>query len=282
MRIRNTRARRTINNLIKLISLVSAVAGIAVLFWILADVFVKGAGAINWQFFTEPPPPPGAGTGGLGNAIIGTLLMIIFATLTSVPAGVFAGVYLVEVNPHSKLSEWIRFLTNTMMGIPSIVTGLFVYAVLVKPMGTFSGYAGGVALALIMFPVITRTTEDVLKLVPDSVRESALALGAKRWKATFSVVFRTASSGLITGSLLAVARVSGETAPLLFTALNSPYWPESLAQPTANLTVTIFNFAMSPYPEWQKLAWGASLLITTGVLLVILLVRTALSRGGNK
>jgi len=175
----------------------------------------------------------------------------------------------------------VRFSANVMMGIPSIIVGLFVFALIVAPMQHYSGWAGAVALAILMVPVVSRTTEDMLALVPNSLRESALALGAPRWKATVQVVFRAAKAGLLTGVLLAVARVSGETAPLLFTSLNSPYWPQSLNGPTANLTVTIFNCAMSPYPDWQRLAWGASLIVTVGVLALNVSSRFMLKRGSG-
>jgi phosphate transport system permease protein len=180
---------------------------------------------------------------------------------------------LAEFSDDSKAADYSRFSANVLMGMPSIIVGVFAYTLVVVPLGHFSGYAGVVALVILMLPVITRTTEDMLRLVPNTLRESALALGAPRWKVTLAIVFRAAKAGLITGILLAVARVSGETAPLLFTALNSPYWTGSLGQPTPNLTVTIFNYAMSPYPDWQQKAWGASLLITFGVLTITVLAR---------
>jgi len=229
-------------------------------------VLRQGAAAINWKFLTALSAPPGAAAGGLANAIVGTLLVTFVACAIGVPIGLMAGVYLAEFGAGRKLASAVRFLVNVMMGIPSIIIGLFVYTVLVLPAGHFSGWAGGVALALLILPVVARTTEDMLALVPNPLRESALALGAPRWRTTLQIVFRAARAGLLTGVLLAVARVSGETAPLLFTALNSPYMPRSLSGPTANLTVTIFNYAMSPYPDWQRAAWGASFLITIGVL----------------
>jgi phosphate transport system permease protein len=211
--------------------------------------------------------------GGLANAILGTLAMTAAATLISVPVGLLSGIYLAEFGQDSRVADQSRFAANVLMGMPSIVVGLFAYALVVKPLGHFSGYAGTVALAILMIPVVTRTTEDMLRLVPNTLREAALALGAPRWKVTLAVVFRAAKAGLITGILLAVARVSGETAPLLFTALDSPYWFHSLSGPTPNLTVTIFNYAMSPYADWQQMAWGASLLITVGVLAFTLMAR---------
>jgi phosphate transport system permease protein len=254
----------------------SALVGIAILFWIVFVVVTRGVGALNLSFFTQLPTPPGVLGGGLINAIAGTLVLTLAATLVAVPLGLLAGVYLAEFSEESKAADFSRFSANVLMGMPSIIVGVFAYTLIVVPLGNFSGYAGALALAILMLPVITRTTEDMLRLVPNTLRESALALGAPRWRVTLAIVFRAAKAGLITGVLLAVARVSGETAPLLFTALNSPYWFHSLGEPTANLTVTIFNYAMSPYPDWQQKAWGASLLITAGVLVLTLLVRFTL------
>ncbi len=254
----------------------AALVGIAILVWILWEVVARGIGALGPAFFTQLPTPPGMEGGGLANAIVGTLVMTVLATAVGTPIGLLAGVYLAEFGTTSRVATAVRFTTNLLMGTPSIIIGIFVYALLVLRTGHFSGWAGVVALAIIMLPVVLRTTEDMLNLVPDEFRESALALGAPRWRATFTVVFRAAKTGLVTGILLAVARVSGETAPLLFTALNSFYWPGSLNEPTANLTVTIFNYAMSPYSDWQQKAWGASLLITVGVLLVAILSRLGL------
>lgn len=266
MKLRSLKYRRTSDLVIKILAGGSAFIGIFALGWILYAVCVNGLQAINWSFFTSLPTPPGVSGGGLANAIIGTLLITIVATLFGVPIGLFAGTYLAEFGEHSKIAGLVRFFSNVLMGIPSIIVGVFVYTIMVRPTGHFSGYAGAVSLAIIMLPVVARTTEDMLVMVPNSLKEAALALGAPRWKVTFQIVFRAAKSGLLTGSLLAIARVSGETAPLLFTALNSPYWPLSMNQPTPNLTVTIFNYAMSPYPDWQQKAWGASLLIMAGVL----------------
>jgi phosphate transport system permease protein len=254
----------------------AALIGLAVLAWILWEVVARGAGALSGSFFTELPTPPGMEGGGLGNAILGTLVITLLATVMGTPVGLLAGIYLAEFGTTSRLATAVRFTTNLLMGTPSIIIGIFVYALIVLRTGHFSGWAGAVALAILMLPVVLRTTEDMLNLVPDELRESALALGAPRWRATLTVVFRAAKTGLATGILLAVARVSGETAPLLFTALNSFYWPQSINEPTANLTVTIFNYAMSPYADWQQKAWGASLLITVGVLFVAVLSRFAL------
>jgi phosphate transport system permease protein len=276
MRPRSVRARQAANRAAKIVMVPAALIGIAVLAWILWEVIARGIGALTPQFFTELPTPPGMEGGGLANAIVGTLIMTGLATLIGTPIGILAGIYLAEFGTVGRLATAVRFTTNLLMGTPSIIIGVFIYAVIVLRTGHFSGWAGAVALAVIMIPVVLRTTEDMLNLVPDELRESALALGAPRWKATLSVIFRAAKSGLATGILLAVARVSGETAPLLFTALNSFYWPTSLGEPTANLTVTIYNYAMSPYPDWQQKAWGASLLITVAVLLTAVLSRFGL------
>jgi phosphate transport system permease protein len=233
----------------------------------------RGEKALDFNFFTRLPTPPGMEGGGLANAMIGTLFITLLATLIGVPVGMLAGVYLGEFGLDARRATMIRSVTNLLMGTPSIIIGVFVYTLLVVPAGHFSGYAGAAALAIILLPVVARTTEDMLRLVPNALREAALALGAPRWKVTLGVVFRAARVGLVTGALLAVARISGETAPLLFTALNSPYWTRSLREPTANLTVTIFNYAMSPYADWKAKAWGASLLITAAVLVLAVFSR---------
>jgi phosphate transport system permease protein len=254
----------------------SALLGIASLGWISWEVVSRGYRALNLDFFIHLPSPPGVPGGGVANAIVGTLTLTVAATLLAVPVGLLAGIYLAEFSEDSRLGDLSRFSANVAMGLPSIIVGVFAYTLVVVPLGNFSGYAGALALAILMVPIVTRTTEDMLRLVPNTLRESALALGAPRWRVTLAVVFRAARAGLITGVLLAVARVSGETAPLLFTALNSPYWFRSLAEPTPNLTVTIFNYAMSPYPDWQQKAWGASLLITAGILCLTILSRVML------
>jgi phosphate transport system permease protein len=273
MRARPSTGRRATDLTVRVVSVLSALLGLGALIWILSGVIIRGYGALNLAFFTQLPTPPGIAGGGLANAIIGTLAMTAAATLISVPIGLLSGIYLAEFGQDSRVADNSRFAANVLMGVPSIIVGVFAYALVVIPLGHFSGYAGTVALAILMMPVITRTTEDMLRLVPNTLREAALALGAPRWKLTLQVVFRAAKAGLITGILLAVARVSGETAPLLFTALDSPYWFHSLSGPTPNLTVTIFNYAMSPYADWQRMAWGASLLITVGVLAFTLMAR---------
>ncbi|MCA9520463.1 MAG: phosphate ABC transporter permease PstA [Myxococcales bacterium] len=273
LQVRSMRARKAVDVAIKSIASVAALLGIVVLFWILYVVIRKGAAAINWDFFTKMPAPPGVSGGGLASALVGTLWMTLIASAIGIPLGMLAGSFLAEFGTRSRFGNAVRFATNVMMGVPSIIVGLFIYALIVVPSKQFSGWAGSLALAILMLPVVARTTEDMLTMVPDSLRESALALGATRTRVTYSVVFRAAKSGIITGILLAMSRVAGETAPLLFTALNSPYWPESLSGPTSNLTVTIFNYAMSPYDDWQRLAWGASLVITMTVLLLSVTAR---------
>jgi phosphate transport system permease protein len=277
MKPRSKAKRVFINRLVMAIS--AAVSGLFlfILGWVLYEVVMRGGAALNFSFFTKLPTPPGIAGGGLANAIIGTLVMAVLAIAIGVPIGLLAGVYLSEFGQESRLANVVRFMCNVLMGTPSIIIGMFVYALLVVPTHRFSGYAGAVALAILMLPVVTKTTEDILKLVSNTLRESALALAAPRWKVTVGVVFRAGKSGLITGILLAIARISGETAPLLFTALNSPYWPKKFNEPVANLTVTIFNYAMSPYADWQQKAWGASLLITAGVLLLTVIARFTLA-----
>lgn len=273
MMVRPATGRRVTNFVVSMVSMAAALLGIIILIWITIMVIYRGMGAVNWDFFTKLPTPPMVPGGGLANAILGTLALTVLATLMSVPIGLLAGVYLAEFGQQSKFADYTRFAANVLIGMPSIIIGVFVYGILVITTGKFSGVAGAVALAIIMLPVVARTTEDMLRMVPDPLRESALAMGASRWRVTVAVVFRAAKSGIITGVLLGVARVSGETAPLLFTALNSPFMMSSLWQPTPNLTVTIFNYAMSPYEDWQQMAWGASLLITVSVLTLNMLAR---------
>lgn len=277
---KGTGFRRLLDTVVKLTACLAAVVGIFFLGWILFEVVKRGAGAINWSLFTELPAPPGADGGGLSSAIVGTLLMTGLAAVVGVPLGIFAGIYLSEIASRPQWIGLIQFAINVLMGVPSIIIGLFVYTILVLPLGRFSGLAGAVSLAIIILPVVARTTDDMLRMVPNTLRESALALGAPRWKVTRDVVLRSARTGLLTGVLLSIARVTGETAPLLFTALGSVYMPTTLMAPTSNLTVTIFNYAMSPYPDWQQTAWGASLLIMVAVLGVTVLARWLL--GGKQ
>jgi len=267
-----------INRIILGLSGAAAILGLIMLTWILGDVALRGMQAVNWTFFTELPTPPGMDGGGLANAIIGTLLMTVAATCMSVPFGVLAGTWLSEFGRDSKLGGVIRYFSDIMVSAPSIVIGVFVYLVMVRPMGHFSGWAGAVSLAIIMLPVVSRTTEEMLKLVPHELREAALALGSPYWKIMPQVIYKAAAAGMATGIMLAVARVAGETAPLLFTAMNSPYWMEGMNEPMANLTVTLFNYAMSPYDDWQTMAWGAAFLITMAVLIATIMTRLILHK----
>lgn len=265
--------RKFTNHLALGASLCSAALGIFMLFWILKDVFVLGLPAMNLAFFTALPAPPGVEGGGLANAIVGTFMITVIATLIGVPAGILAGTYLSEYGKKSRFAATVRFLSDILVSAPSIVIGIFVYVVMVKTTGGFSALAGSLALAIIMLPVVIRTSEEILKLVPDATREAALALGAPHWKVTVHVVYRGAARGILTGVMLAVARVSGETAPLLFTSFNNSFWNFDLTEPTASLTVTIFNYAMSPYEDWHTKAWGAALVITFTLLVVTLAAR---------
>ncbi len=276
-----TKRRKLTNVVVLSASCLAALGGLFVLIWILADVAMKGAGAIDWSFFSQLPTPPGMTGGGLANAIVGTFLMTGTAALIAIPFGMLAGTYLAEFGDNL-LGKVARFLSDILVSAPSIVIGVFVYLVMVEPLGHFSGWAGAVSLAIIMLPVVSRTTEEMLKLVAPEMRESALALGAPYWRMSVGVIFRAAGPGIATGVMLAVARVAGETAPLLFTALNSPYWMHSMNEPMANLTVVLFNYAMSPYEDWHAKAWGAALLITLAVLTVNILTRLILSRKGKK
>ena len=247
--------------------------GLAVLLWILFVLLSNGLAAVDLNMFTKDTPAPGSEGGGLRNAIVGSLMMVGLSVLVSTPVGILAGIYLTEYGDQSKTAELTRFVTDIMLSAPSIVLGLFVYAIAVATVGNFSGYAGSLALSLIAIPVVMRTTENMLRLVPSSLREAAFALGAPRWKVSTMVTLRAAKSGVITGLLLAVARISGETAPLLFTALNNQFFSTDMGKPMANLPVVIFQFAMSPYENWIRLAWGGALLITMAVLVLNILAR---------
>ena len=252
-------------------SLATAV-GLTCLAIILITLIVHGVGGLNLRVFLEGTPPPGS-AGGLQNAILGSLIMTALAVLFGTPLGIMAGTYLAEYGRYARLSVVIRFINDILLSAPSIVVGLFVYEVMVTRMGHFSAWAGAVALAIIVIPVVVRTTEDMLRLIPDPLREAASAVGAPRWTMISKVAYKAAQSGIVTGILLAVARISGETAPLLFTALNNQFWSNNLNAPMASLPVTIFQFAMSPYEEWQQLAWTGALLITFAVLALSILAR---------
>ena len=240
--------------------------------WILIVLFQHGFEAIAWSLFTEMTPPPGS-HGGLANAIVGSLIMAAVGTMIGTPVGIMAGIYLAEYGNSGWLAPSTRFVSDILLSAPSIVIGLFIYAIVVLHAKHFSGWAGCLALSLIVIPVVARTTENMLRLVPDSLREAASALGAPRWKVITSVTVRSAKAGIITGILLAVARISGETAPLLFTSLNNQFWSLDMNAPMSNLPVVIFQFAMSPYDNWQQIAWAGALLITLSVLLLNILAR---------
>ncbi|HLA75378.1 MAG TPA: phosphate ABC transporter permease PstA [Gammaproteobacteria bacterium] len=263
----NTRyLRRRFTNTLSLgISILAMGFGLFWLGWILWTLFANGLASIGMHLFTEMTPPPGS-EGGLLNAIIGSLIMTGMGTLIGTPVGILAGTYLAEFGNQGWLAPTTRFINDILLSAPSIIIGLFIYTVVVVPMGHFSAWAGSLALAIIVFPVVVRTTENMLRLVPNSLREAASALGAPQWKVVVLVAYRASLAGILTGIMLAVARVAGETAPLLFTALNNQFWSNNLNAPMANLPVVIFQFAMSPYEDWQHLAWGGALLITLSVL----------------
>jgi phosphate transport system permease protein len=266
--------RRRLSNLWGMVtSMLAMTLGLTVLLWILFVLFSNGFAALDWNIVSQDTPAPGTEGGGLRNAIVGSLLMVGLSVLVATPIGILAGIYLTEFGDQSKTAALTRFVTDIMLSAPSITIGLFVYAIAVATVGRFSGYAGSLALTLIAVPVVMRTTENMLRLVPGSLREAAFALGAPRWKVSLSVTLRAAKSGVITGVLLAIARISGETAPLLFTALNNQFFNDDMSKPMANLPVVIFQFAMSPYENWIRLAWGGALLITLTVLVLNILAR---------
>ena len=269
------RRRKFVNTLGLSLSMFAMALGLFVLLWILFILFKNGFAGLSLTIFTQSTPAPGTPGGGLANAIVGSLMMIGVTALIATPIGIFAGVYLAEFGDDNKLASTTRFVTDIMLSAPSIVLGLFVYAVLVAQVKHFSGWAGSLALALIAIPVVLRTTENMLRLVPGSLREAAFALGAPHWKVTNYVTLRAARAGVMTGLLLALARISGETAPLLFTALNNQFFSTNMNAPLANLPVVIFQFAMSPYDNWVSLAWAGALLITLTVLVLNIIARVA-------
>ena len=264
--------RKFINQVALVMSLLAMAFGLLWLFWILLDTIVLGIGGMNWTTLTEMTPPPND-EGGLANAIYGSFFMVMLAALVGTPIGVLAGIYLAEFDSQGWLASVTRFVNDILLSAPSIVIGLFVYSVIVFRYKSFSGIAGVVALALIVVPIVIRTTENMLQLVPAGLREAAYALGAPKWKVILSITLRSARAGVVTGVLLAVARIAGETAPLLFTALSNQFWTSSLGEPMASLPVTIFKFAMSPYENWQKLAWAGVFIITLAVLGLNILAR---------
>ncbi|WP_345987413.1 phosphate ABC transporter permease PstA [Sulfurimonas sp. HSL1-2] len=258
--------RLLVNKIVLGLSSLSALIGIGFLFWILYVLVANGIDAINWNIFVFEGAPPGYEESGLRQALIGQLILVGVATAVGVPLGILAGTYLSEYGQKSKLAEIIRDISDIMMSAPSIVIGSFVYAIIVLPMGHFSGWAGVVALAIIMIPIILRTTDDMLQLVPSTLREAAFALGAPKYKVIMQVVYRGAKAGVLTGVLLGIARVGGETAPLLFTSFNDNFLNYDLSEPMASLTVTMFNYATSPYEDWQKMGWAAAFILSMFIL----------------
>ncbi|MDP4300621.1 phosphate ABC transporter permease PstA [Leptothrix discophora] len=275
-RLAKHRSRKLVNQIALTLSMSAMAFGIFWLMWILFETIALGIGGLSLSLFTEMTPPPQAEIGGLANAIFGSLLMVTLATLIGTPVGILAGIYLAEYGVDTWLGRTTRFINDILLSAPSIVIGLFIYAVWVARFKSFSGFAGVLALALIVVPVVIRTTENMLSLIPNALREAAYALGTPKWKVILSITLKSARAGVITGVLLAIARISGETAPLLFTALSNQFWTSSLGEPMASLPVTIFKFAMSPYENWQKLAWAGVFLITVGVLALNIVARVFL------
>ena len=268
-----TKKRILINKLIMTLSTLSALGGMLFLFWILSILILNGLDALSADIFIQEGSPPGYDNGGLKHALIGQLYIVGYATIFGVPLGVLGGTYLSEYAGQSKISELIRDISDIMMSAPSIVIGAFVYAVVVAPMGHFSGWAGSIALAIIMVPIILRTTDDMLRLVPSTLREAAFALGASKYKVIIQVVYRGAKVGILTGILLGVARVAGETAPLLFTSFNDNFLNTDMMEPMASLTVTMYNYATSPYEDWQRLGWAAAFILSMFILSLNILGR---------
>ncbi len=265
-------SRKRVNQVALFLSLAAMAFGVFWLIWILWETIRLGVGGLAIATFTEMTPPPNE-AGGIANALYGSFLMVLVATCVGTPIGILAGIYLAEYEPKGWLASVTRFVNDILLSAPSIVIGLFVYAVVVTQMRSFSGIAGSIALALIVIPVVIRTTENMLQLVPPGLREAAYALGTPKWKVIMAITLRAARAGVVTGVLLAVARIAGETAPLLFTALNNQFWTSSMGEPMASLPVTIFKFAMSPYENWQQLAWAGVFLITVAVLGLNILAR---------
>jgi phosphate transport system permease protein len=258
--------RKLVNAVVLFLSTLAALFGLMWLFWILGTLLYKGLSSLSLEVFIGNPPAPGDNTGGLKHAIVGQTLIVLIATVIGIPIGILAGTYLSEYGKGSRLANWVRDLSDIMMSVPSIVIGTFIYAVLVKPVGHFMGIAGSLALAIMMIPIILRTTDDMLRMVPPELREAAYALGATKFQVIKDVVYRAAVTGIITGVILAVARIGGETAPLLFTSFNNNFFTLNVFQPMASLTVTMYDYAMSPYKYWQELAWAAAIILTFGVL----------------
>jgi phosphate transport system permease protein len=276
--------RKALNFAALALSSLATAVGLFFLVWILWTLVKNGIAGISLSLFTKMTPPPGT-PGGLLNAIYGTAIMTVLGMLIGGPIGVLAGTFLAEYGRNSRLSSVIRFINDVLLSAPSIIVGLFVYEIMVVPMGNFSAISGAVSLAIIAMPVIVRTTEDMLNLVPQGMKDASMALGAYPWRTITSIAYPAARSGMVTGLLLAVARISGETAPLLFTALNNQFWSTNLRTPMANLPVVIFQFALSPYSDWQQLAWSGALIITVAILLLSILARVIVARltpGGKR
>ena len=269
--------RRIVNGIAMVLSFAAAVIGLFFLGWILWTTFAKGLPALNWSLFTTNTAPPGE-PGGLANALVGSLVLCLSAVLWATPVGIAAGTYLAEYANHTKRGEVIRFINDILLSAPSIVLGLFIYTIIVRPMESFSAYAGVIALGFIVLPVVVRTTDEMLRLVPTQMREAALSLGVPQWKVTTNVLYRAARSGITTGVLLGLARISGETAPLIFTNTNNQYWSFSPMSPMANIPMTIYEYAKSPFEDWQQLAWAGALLVTLFVLLISVTARIILLR----
>ena len=272
-RMRLHTRRKRVNALALTLSLGAMAFGLFWLAWILFETLRLGLGGLAWSVLTEMTPPPQSETGGLANAIFGSLVMVLLATALGTPIGVLCGVYLAEYGKQRWLGRITSFISDILLSAPSIVIGLFIYAVVVAKLRSFSGFAGVLALSLIVIPVVIRTTENMLSLIPNALREAAYALGTPKWKVISAVTLKAARAGVVTGVLLALARIAGETAPLLFTALSNQFWTSNLGEPMASLPVTIFKFAMSPYENWRELAWAGVLLITMGVLALNILAR---------
>ena len=274
--------RRLVNAFNLTMAVLATVFGVFWLVWILWTTIRFGASAVNLALFTQDTPAPGASGGGLRNAFVGSLILLGMAVVIGAPVGVLAGTWLAEFAARRRLGDVVRFLNDILLSAPSIVIGLFAYAIIVDPTGRFSAYSGGVALALILIPVVVRTTDEMLRLVPGSLREAAIALGTPYWKLVTRITWKAAASGILTGILLGIARISGETAPLLFTALNNQYWSTDLGHPMANLPVVIFQFAMSPYSNWQSMAWAGAFIAVVFIFLLNLVARMLLGRRGRK
>lgn len=271
---RTVRRRTVLSGLMIALTYLAALLAMVPLVLILGDLLVKGAGAISIDFFTQMPRPLGEPGGGMANAIVGTLILVGIASSIGLPVGIGAGLYLAEFRG-TRLATLVRFLADVLNGLPSIVMGIFAWQMLVRPFGQFSALAGGVALGAMMIPFVTRTTEEMVRTVPSSLREAALALGYPRWRVSLTIVLRTALAGIVTGALVAVARIAGETAPLLFTVLGNPFWSTSLREPIGALPLQIFTYANTPYPEWQRLAFAGSLVLITLILVISIIARLA-------